>query len=361
MRCAPTTSQVRTAHPTKSRFEALLFSSPAYPDRSGSRSTGRTATHPERWIIPCNPRNRRGNPDYNPPRRLPAGVGLGPQSAARQGEGADAAARRAGPAAPGAPVGAGRQGLCLRGAGRAGDPRGAVRRAEPAGRLSLHVRPGVDGGLPELLPGGGPPRRQPGPSRAAGRDAGRGVAGLGFRRSRRSSSGWGGPSSGFRRSAPTSTATTTFPSRRRRWRRGRCSTTTAGKAFSADEAHGVSVFLKTPEDAGGEIFHTYSSYARGAEELLGVYRYLDLTRRAATRRSSPSRWPGSGTTTATRTRRPSRPPWQPRPRRAARGGVGVNPHCCQGEPDSSGGRTPVRGSLRGPRPGCGGASMPAAP
>jgi predicted dithiol-disulfide oxidoreductase (DUF899 family) len=49
------------------------------------------------------------------------------------------------------------------------------------------------------------------------------------------------------------------------------------QGFPADEAHGVSVFLKTPEDAGGEIFHTYSAYARGAEELLGVYSFLDLT------------------------------------------------------------------------------------
>ncbi len=45
------------------------------------------------------------------------------------------------------------------------------------------------------------------------------------------------------------------------------------QGFPADEAHGVSVFLK---DADGEIFHTYSAYARGAEELLGVYSYLDL-------------------------------------------------------------------------------------
>jgi predicted dithiol-disulfide oxidoreductase (DUF899 family) len=46
------------------------------------------------------------------------------------------------------------------------------------------------------------------------------------------------------------------------------------KGFPADEAHGVSVFLK---GADGAIFHTYSAYARGAEELLGVYSYLDMT------------------------------------------------------------------------------------
>lgn len=31
------------------------------------------------------------------------------------------------------------------------------------------------------------------------------------------------------------------------------------------------------KDADGEIFHTYSTYARGVEELLGVYTYLDFT------------------------------------------------------------------------------------
>jgi predicted dithiol-disulfide oxidoreductase (DUF899 family) len=44
--------------------------------------------------------------------------------------------------------------------------------------------------------------------------------------------------------------------------------------FPSEEAPGVSVFTR---DAGGTIFHTYSTYARGAEELLGVYRFLDFT------------------------------------------------------------------------------------
>jgi len=43
--------------------------------------------------------------------------------------------------------------------------------------------------------------------------------------------------------------------------------------FPSEEAHGISVFYK--DEAGG-VFHTYSSYARGAEPLLGVYYYLDL-------------------------------------------------------------------------------------
>jgi predicted dithiol-disulfide oxidoreductase (DUF899 family) len=37
---------------------------------------------------------------------------------------------------------------------------------------------------------------------------------------------------------------------------------------------GFSVFFK---DDGGAIFHTYSSYGRGNEEVIGTYMFLDLT------------------------------------------------------------------------------------
>jgi len=43
---------------------------------------------------------------------------------------------------------------------------------------------------------------------------------------------------------------------------------------TAGEAPGASVFFK---DESGNIFHTYSSYARGGENLLGTYNFLDLT------------------------------------------------------------------------------------
>ena len=43
--------------------------------------------------------------------------------------------------------------------------------------------------------------------------------------------------------------------------------------FPSDEAPGLSVFTK---DAGGDVFHTYSSYARGLDMLLGAYNFLDL-------------------------------------------------------------------------------------
>lgn len=45
-------------------------------------------------------------------------------------------------------------------------------------------------------------------------------------------------------------------------------------AFLSEDMSGTSVFYK---DAAGNVFHTYSSYARGGEELLGTYSFIDLT------------------------------------------------------------------------------------
>jgi predicted dithiol-disulfide oxidoreductase (DUF899 family) len=44
--------------------------------------------------------------------------------------------------------------------------------------------------------------------------------------------------------------------------------------FRVEEAPGASVFFK---DVAGEIFHTYSTYARGLDILLPTYNLLDLT------------------------------------------------------------------------------------
>jgi len=43
--------------------------------------------------------------------------------------------------------------------------------------------------------------------------------------------------------------------------------------FPSEEAPGLSVFYK---DAAGDIYHTYSSYGRGLDILLGTYNFLDL-------------------------------------------------------------------------------------
>lgn len=50
----------------------------------------------------------------------------------------------------------------------------------------------------------------------------------------------------------------------------------AQQPFANDEMPGVSVFAK---NAAGEVFHTYSTYGRGVEVMMGAYRLLDLTPR----------------------------------------------------------------------------------
>ena len=44
-------------------------------------------------------------------------------------------------------------------------------------------------------------------------------------------------------------------------------------SFPSDEAPGLSVFYK---DGDGGIYHTYSSYGRGLDHLIGAYHYLDM-------------------------------------------------------------------------------------
>jgi predicted dithiol-disulfide oxidoreductase (DUF899 family) len=43
--------------------------------------------------------------------------------------------------------------------------------------------------------------------------------------------------------------------------------------FGSEEAPGLSVFYRNEE---GEIFHTYSTYARGLDAVVGTYQFLDL-------------------------------------------------------------------------------------
>lgn len=45
------------------------------------------------------------------------------------------------------------------------------------------------------------------------------------------------------------------------------------REFGSEEAPGISVFRK---DADGEIFHTYSAFGRGVEQVVGTYSVLDL-------------------------------------------------------------------------------------
>ncbi len=43
--------------------------------------------------------------------------------------------------------------------------------------------------------------------------------------------------------------------------------------FTGEEAPGISAFYR---EADGQVFHTYSTYARGCEAMMGTYRLLDL-------------------------------------------------------------------------------------
>jgi predicted dithiol-disulfide oxidoreductase (DUF899 family) len=49
------------------------------------------------------------------------------------------------------------------------------------------------------------------------------------------------------------------------------------------EAHGISVFYK---DESGQVFHTYSAYARGVEELVGTLMILDRSPKGRNEKSA---------------------------------------------------------------------------
>ncbi len=50
----------------------------------------------------------------------------------------------------------------------------------------------------------------------------------------------------------------------------------AQQPYANDEMPGVSAFAR---NGAGEVFHTYSTYGRGVEVMMGTYRLLDLTPR----------------------------------------------------------------------------------
>ena len=166
------------------------------------------------------------------------------------------------------------EGVCLRYSQRKKNPGRSLRRPQPADRLSLHVetRPGQR--LQRLLfsrrphrrrqPAPGPSRREPGCNLPRAAFCARSVQaadGLAF-------------SHGYRRSTAISTSTIMCRSRRKNWPAGRSFITTGRPEHRSTELSGISVFYQAPD---GEIFHTYSSYGRGNEEVLGAYMYLDLT------------------------------------------------------------------------------------
>ena len=59
-----------------------------------------------------------------------------------------------------------------------------------------------------------------------------------------------------------------------------------GVRFPQEEAPGASVFAK---DEAGNVFHTYSTFARGLDKLIGTYHFLDMTSTGRNEEDLP--WP----------------------------------------------------------------------
>jgi predicted dithiol-disulfide oxidoreductase (DUF899 family) len=57
--------------------------------------------------------------------------------------------------------------------------------------------------------------------------------------------------------------------------------------FECEELPGVSVFYK---DDAGQVFHTYSTYRRGVEVMMGTYNLLDLTPKGRDEGDGPMAW-----------------------------------------------------------------------
>ncbi|HEY4066792.1 MAG TPA: thioredoxin family protein [Burkholderiaceae bacterium] len=57
-------------------------------------------------------------------------------------------------------------------------------------------------------------------------------------------------------------------------------------SFPAQEMPGISVFYR---DDAGAVFHTYSTYGRGVEVMMGAYRLMDLTPEGRGERDVPNR------------------------------------------------------------------------
>jgi len=58
----------------------------------------------------------------------------------------------------------------------------------------------------------------------------------------------------------------------------------AVQSFESEELPGISVFYK---DDAGQVFHTYSTYRRGVEVMMGAYNMMDLTPKGRDERDVP--------------------------------------------------------------------------
>ena len=162
--------------------------------------------------------------------------------------------------------------LCLRRPRRPPNSRRPVRRTQPACRQALHVRPGLDRRLRGLFVRDGPRARHPVHLAITMSPMLRSPVHR-WRRSRHSSAAWAGTSvvvlcaSDFNYDFHVSFRPEQIAG-------GKIIYNYAMQPAVSDELSGRSVFYK---DEAGQIFHTYSSYARGGELFLGSYAILDIT------------------------------------------------------------------------------------
>jgi predicted dithiol-disulfide oxidoreductase (DUF899 family) len=56
--------------------------------------------------------------------------------------------------------------------------------------------------------------------------------------------------------------------------------------FPSEEAPGISLFYRNEAD---EVFHTYSTFGRGVEVMMGAYSMIDLTPKGRDERDVPNK------------------------------------------------------------------------
>ena len=163
--------------------------------------------------------------------------------------------------------------LCVRRTGRQGNARQSVRRQEPADRLSLHARSGLGSRLPELL-AVWPIISTARSFHLAQRDVSFVVISRApleeievFKRRMGWRFKW---VSSFGNDFNFDYHVSFTPEQKAS---GAIEYNYEKTEFPSEEAPGASVFYK---DTAGDVFHTYSSYGRGLDILIGAYNFLDL-------------------------------------------------------------------------------------
>src|SRR4051812_30674827 len=203
-------------------------------------------------------------------------MGGGTEGAPCEGEGADAAERRARCGAPAAAPHEGRERLRVRGAAGEGRARGPVRGASPARPLPLHVRAEPRRGLRRLLHVHRPSRAPRPPARPRRHLRDHLACAVRQARAVPATAGMGAP--------------VVLVGRRGLRRRPRHLPRRAqGGAYQDGEGFALSVFLRE----GDDVYRTYFTRSRGVEAIGPVWSFLDRAPfgRQETWEDSPAGYP----------------------------------------------------------------------